>query len=143
MKSWEKFDELIISTDKSKLNLKLIYNFLSTAYWSKNRSTEIIDKSIKNSLCFGVYYKNEQIGFARVVTDFSIFAYLADVFIIEAFRSRGIGKNLIRTILNYSELQDIKRWMLATSDAHKFYSHLGFTNLYKPEKFMEMIKNKN
>ncbi len=104
----EKFDGLSISTDKSKLNLKLFYNFLSTAYWSKSRPTEIIDKSIKNSLCFGVYYNNEQIGFARVVSDFSIFAYLADVFILEKYQHHGIGKKLIQTILDYPELKNIK-----------------------------------
>jgi N-acetylglutamate synthase-like GNAT family acetyltransferase len=120
-----------------------VHKFLNTAYWSKGRSIEIINKSVENSLCFGVYNKNEQLGFARVVTDFSIFAYLADVFILEEYRSLGIGKKLIQTILEYPELKDIKRWMLATTDAHKFYSQFGFNNLDQPEKFMEMKRTKN
>jgi len=140
MKSTEINDELIISTDKSKLNLELIYNFLNTAYWSKGRSTKIIDRSIKHSLCFGVYYKNKQLGFARVVTDCSIFAYLADVFVVEEYQGQGVGKKLIQTILNFSELKNIKRWMLATTDAHKFYSQFGFKGLEHPEKIMELKK---
>jgi GNAT superfamily N-acetyltransferase len=136
-------DELLITSDKSKLHLGLIHKFLSAAYWSKGRSTKIIDKSIENSLCFGVYYKNKQLGFARVVTDYSIFAYLADVFIIEEFQGQGVGKKLIQTILEYPALKDVKRWMLATTDAHKFYSRFGFNNLDQPEKFMEMKRTKN
>ena len=143
MKASLNLNELFITTDKSKLNLDLVHKFLNTAYWSKGRSIEIINKSVENSLCFGVYNKNEQLGFARVVTDFSIFAYLADVFILEEYRSLGIGKKLIQTILEYPELKDIKRWMLATTDAHKFYSQFGFNNLDQPEKFMEMKRTKN
>jgi N-acetylglutamate synthase-like GNAT family acetyltransferase len=137
------FDELVITTDKSKLNLELIHNFLSTAYWSKDRPKEIIDKSVERSLCSGVYYRNEQIGFARVVTDYSIFAYLADVFILEKYRGNGIGKKLIQTILNYPDIKDVKRWLLVTSDAHKFYAPLGFKNLDETEKFMEIKRSKN
>ena len=141
MKKSLNLDELFITTDKSKLNLNLIHKFLRTAYWSKERSVEIINKSIKNSLCFGVYNKNEQLGFARVVTDYSIFAYMADVFILEDYRDMGIGKRLIQTILGYPELKDVKRWMLATTDAHKFYSQFGFKGLEHPEKVMELKKS--
>jgi N-acetylglutamate synthase-like GNAT family acetyltransferase len=141
MKKSLNLDELFITTDKSKLNLNLIHKFLRTAYWSKGRSAEIINKSIKNSLCFGVYNKNEQLGFARVVTDYSIFAYMADVFILEDYRDMGIGKRLIQTILGYPELKDVKRWMLATTDAHKFYSQFGFKGLEHPEKVMELKKS--
>lgn len=135
-------DEIYFSTDKSKLNIDLIFKYLSNSYWAQNRSREIVENTIRNSLCFGVYYKEDQIGFARVITDFSIFAYLADIFIIDEFKSKGIGKRLMKTILSHPELGTIKRWMLSTSDAQDFYKHFGFKSIGNPQKIMELVKAK-
>ena len=133
---------LLISTDKILLDRNAIFSFLSASYWAYNRPREIIEKSIENSLCFGLYYDSNQIGFARVVTDFSVFAYLADVFVKEEFRGKGAGKKMLETILNYPELKDVKKWMLATKDAHTLYEKFGFTALKDPKKYMEYISLK-
>lgn len=130
----------LISTDKSKLDVKVIQNFLSNSYWAKNRPLKITKLSIKNSLCFGLYYKNDLIGFARVITDYATFAYLADVFILEEHRGKGLSKWLMEVILNYGEIQNLRRWFLATSDAHKLYEKFGFTSLKEPGKIMEMFR---
>jgi GNAT superfamily N-acetyltransferase len=130
----------LISTDKSKLDIKVIHNYLSNSYWAKNRSLKTSKLTLKNSLCFGLYYKKNQIGFARVITDFATFAYLADVFIIEEHHGKGLGRWLMEVILNYDEVQNIRRWFLATRDAHQLYEKFGFTNLKEPGKFMEMFR---
>jgi len=130
-----------ISTDKSLLNTEVIQNFLSGSYWAKERPLSIIKKSIENSLCFGVYLDNKQAGFARVVTDYATFAYIADVFILEEHRGKGLSKKLINAILGHPELKTIRRWMLATKDAHTLYSKFGFGLLKNPERFMEIVKN--
>lgn len=131
--------QIVISTDKSLLDIDVIYNFLSSSYWAKNRPLSVIKKSIENSLTFGVYLEGNQIGFARVVTDYATFAYLADVFILETCRGKGYSKELIKRITTHPELQTVKRWMLATKDAHKLYSKFGFRVLRNHERFMEMI----
>lgn len=128
----------LISTDKSKLDLKVIHNFLSNSYWAKGRSVKVSKLTIKNSLCFGVYFKKVQIGFARIITDCATFAYIADVFILEEFRGRKLSIWLMDVIMNYGELQTIKRWLLATRDAHKLYEKFGFKNLEKPQNMMEV-----
>ena len=131
--------ELLISTDKSKLNTDLIHRFLSGhSYWAKNIPLDIVERSIENSLCFGVYLDDKQIGFARVISDFSTFAYLADVFILPAFRSKGIAKKLMEFIKEHHSLQDLRRWMLATADAHELYRQFGFKELAKPDRIMEI-----
>ncbi len=135
--------ELQISTDKTLLDKNIIFSFLSSSYWAYNRPKEVIQKSLDNSLCFGLYYKNAQIGFARVVTDYSIFAYLADVFVLEKFRGNGAGAILINSILHYPGLKDVKKWMLATKDAHSFYEKSGFKSLKDPLKYMEYTPSKN
>jgi GNAT superfamily N-acetyltransferase len=131
-------DEIRISTDKSLLDMDMIYSFLSDSYWAKGRSLQELIKATVNSLCFGVYLHNKQIGFGRVVTDYATFAYLADVFILEEFRGKGHSKKLIKTIMEFPELKTIKRWMLATQDAHGLYLKFGFRQLKNPEKFMEL-----
>lgn len=130
----------LISTDKSKLDIKAIQNYLSTSYWARNRLLKTTKLTIKNSLCFGVYYKNEQVGFARVVTDYATFAYLADVFILEDHRRKGLSKWLMEVILNYGEVQNLRRWFLATRDAHTLYEKFGFTAIREPEKLMEIFR---
>ncbi len=132
--------QYLISTDKSKLDIKVIHGYLSNSYWAKNRSLKTSKLTLKNSLCFGLYYKNKQIGFARVITDYATFAYLADVFILEDHRGKGLSKWLMDVILKYDELQNLRRWFLATKDAHGLYEKFGFTSLKEPEKLMEMFR---
>lgn len=132
--------QFIISTDKSKLDINTIHHFLSIeSYWAKGRSIETIQKSIDNSLCFGVYNGEKQIGFARVVTDYAIFAWIMDVFIIEEYRKFGLGKKLMEAIMNHPQVQNLQRWGLATDDAHGLYEKYGFRLLEKPHIFMEKV----
>ncbi|SFT62592.1 Acetyltransferase (GNAT) domain-containing protein [Pseudovibrio denitrificans] len=131
--------ELEISTDKNKLQLNKIYQFLSEeAYWSKGLPRETFDKAIANSICFGAYLENgEQVAFARVVTDQATFAYLADVFVTPAQRGKGISKKLMKAIDAHPDLQGLRRFMLATADAHELYKQFGFTPLSTPDRMME------
>lgn len=126
----------IISTSKEKLDVKVIHGYLKDAYWCKNIPIEIIQKSIKGSLCFGVYDKEEQVGFARVISDFATFAYLGDVFILPTHQGKGLGKWLIQTIVEHADLQDIRTFSLATKDAHGLYEQFGFKPLAEPHKRM-------
>ena len=132
-----------ISTDKKRLNTKLIHEFLSQkSYWAKGRNIEIVKRSIENSLCFGVYSDNQQIGFARVVTDYAVFAWLLDVFILEAYRGKGYGKLLMNAIMKHEKLQNLQRWGLGTEDAQGLYQQFGFKPLRKPENIMEIPGSK-
>ena len=116
---WHK-DGFVISTDRSRLNIEFIHSFLSTqAYWAIGRSFEVVQEAIENSLNFGVFDRSRQIGFARVVTDFATFAWLADVFIIDEYRGHGLGVWLIEVITSHPQLQGFRRWILATRDAHE------------------------
>jgi len=132
-----------VSTDKTKLNVALIYNYLANeSYWAIGRTKETVQKSIENSFCFGLYNENdEQIGFARIVTDYAVFAWVMDVFILEGYRKLGLGKLLMDSILTNSQLQGLKRWGLATDDAHGLYEKYGFKPLDKPETFMAKVLN--
>lgn len=129
-----------ISTDKSKLDLDVIHNFLSNSYWAKNIPFSVVQKCIDNSFCFGVYEGNKQVGFARVITDYASFAYFSDVFILEEYRGFGLGKWLIETIMAEPDLQGLRRWLLATKDAHWLYRQFGFEELKTPEWFMEIFR---
>lgn len=131
-------DNFSISTDKSKLNCKAIHHFLSQTYWSEKIPIEIVQKSIEGSMCFGVYDNNKQVGFARMVTDNATFAYLADVFIVEEYRGKGLSKWLMEFILSHPELQGLRRILLATRDAHSLYEKFGFTPLNNPDRFMHI-----
>ncbi|MGD8779847.1 MAG: GNAT family N-acetyltransferase [Ignavibacteria bacterium] len=126
-----------ISTDKKKLDPILIHSYLKKSYWAENISFDIVKKSIKKSMCFGVYFHNDQAGFARLVTDNATFAYLADVFILESHRGKGLSKWLMQEIMNHEELQGLRGWMLATKDAHGLYEKFGFTELKTPERIMQ------
>jgi hypothetical protein len=130
---------ITVSTDKSKLDISFIHNFLKHTYWAKNRTIEVVQISIDNSLCFGIYLENEQVGFARVITDFVSIAYLMDVFIIEKHRGKGYSSFLINKMMTEPQLQQIKIWGLATLDAHFLYKKFGFTAIENPEKLMEKI----
>lgn len=134
-------DKIDISTDKNKLNLNYIHNFLRTAYWSKEIPYSIVEKAIENSLCFGVFKNENQIGFARVITDYATFAYLADVFIDENEQGKGYGKQLLEKIIAHPELQGLRRWHLITLDAQGFYQEFGFKNPDQPEWHMEIKDN--
>jgi GNAT superfamily N-acetyltransferase len=121
-------DEYLSSTDPSLLEVDVIYNYLSgESYWAKNIPRDVVEKSIANSLCFGLYHHNRQIGFARLITDKATFAYLADVFIISEYRGKGLSKWLIQVIHGHPELQGLRRWVLGTRDAHGLYEQFGWT----------------
>ena len=130
--------EYLISTDRSRLNLGVIHDFLSTSYWAAGVPEDVVKRSVVNSLVFGVYRGKEQVGFARVVTDYATFAYLADVFVLEAHRGRGLGKWLIEVVLSHPDLRGLRRWLLATGDAHELYRKYGFAELARAEIFMEI-----
>jgi GNAT superfamily N-acetyltransferase len=130
--------EFLISTDGNRLDREMIHDFLSRrSYWAKGRELEIINRGIDNSLNFGIYSGEQQVGFARVVTDYATFAWLADVFVLEEYRGRGLGKWLIEVILAHPQLQGFRRWALSTKDAHELYRGYGFNELMRPERWME------
>ena len=131
-------DGFAISTDRSRLQFDTIQRFLEDeSYWAAKRTPEQTRTAIANSICFGVYDGDEQIGFARVVSDLATFAYLGDVFILDAYRGRGIGKWLMEAVVDHPDLQGLRRWVLATRDAHGLYEQYGFTQLHYPERWME------
>ncbi len=135
--SWER-GEYLINTDRSCLDVVLIHNFLSNeSYWAVGRSVEVVKRSLDHSLCFGIYRNAEQVGFARVVTDFATFAWLADVFVVSEHRGRGLAKWLMEVILAHPDLQRFRRWVLATKDTHSLYAQFGFIPLHRPERWME------
>ena len=137
---WQK-DVYICSTDKSNLDIDDIHDFFSKrSYWAKGRTKEQVKRSINHSECFGLYKDARQLGFARVVSDFTIYAYILDVFILEEARGNGLGKFLMECVLNHPELVEVNRWMLGTEDAHKLYRQYGFTSLQKVEIHMEKVK---
>ena|SRR5438034_8861090 len=137
MTDWHRND-YVISTDPERLNLEFIHHFLAnTSYWAKGRPLTVLKRAIENSLNFGLYKGPEQLGFARVVTDRATFAWLADVFIIEDYRGKGLSKWLLETIVSHPELQGLRRWVLATKDAHELYRQFGFTQLNDPGRWME------
>lgn len=132
-------DDYVISTDKSILDLSLIHSFLSTqAYWSLNIPFATVKRSVENSLCFGVYQGDRQVGFARVISDYATIAYLGDVFILPEHRGKGLSKLLVGEIMTHPDLQGLRRWMLLTSDAHGLYRQFGWKAIAGPDRFMEI-----
>ena len=129
-----------ISTDKSLLDFEMIYHYLDKdSYWAQGIPQDKLSKAIENSICFGVYKENKQVGLARVVTDGATFAYLCDVFILPHYRGMGLSKWLIQTVIGHPELQSLRRWLLATADAHGLYKQFGFTGFSRPERWMEIF----
>jgi GNAT superfamily N-acetyltransferase len=129
----------LFSTDKKKMQLKVIHDYLSKeSYWAQNMPIELIKESIAGSICFAIYFNNKQIAYARVITDNATFAYLADVFVLEEHRGKGLSKELMRFILDHPSLKKLRRFMLATRDAHGLYKQFGFNALAKPETIMEI-----
>lgn len=135
-------ENFIISTDRDRLDIQMIHLFLSErSYWAKGRSLETVRQSIANSLCFGVYeVSGKQLGFARVATDYAVFAWLMDVFILEDYRGKGLGKLLIKEVTEHPALKNLRRIGLGTADAHGLYQQFGFTGLSKPENMMEILR---
>jgi GNAT superfamily N-acetyltransferase len=132
-----------LSTDKNRLDITAIHHFLSTvAYWSKGIPLATVEAAIANSLNFGVYDGERQVGYARIISDFSTMAYLADVFIIPEYRNKGLSKLLMKEIMNHPSLQGLRRWILGTLDAHGLYGQFGWTPIANPERWME-LHNKN
>lgn len=130
--------EFTISTDKTRLDADLIQNFLNQeSYWARTRTPEQTLTAIENSICFGVFHGERQVGFARVVSDRATFAYLGDVFILQEYRGRSLGKWLMEAVVSHPELQSLRRWVLATRDAHTLYEKYGFQDLVHPERWME------
>lgn len=127
-----------VSTDKSRLQLDTIHGFLQRSHWAANRPLETIRKSLKHSLCYGVYLGGNQVAFARVVTDYSTFAYLCDVFVDEAYRGLGLSKWMMEAMLARADLQGLRRFLLATKDAHSLYARYGFQPLTPEEQFRLM-----
>ena len=150
--------EFLISTDRTRLDLEVIHGFLTDCYWAKGIPREIVGRSIEHSLCFGIYHdvagksslkptsgssgaptsrSSSQVGFARVISDFATVAYLGDVFVLDAYRGRGLGKWMMECIMQHPSLQGLRRWILLTRDAHGLYSQFGFTPVKVPERYME------
>ncbi|WP_394759226.1 GNAT family N-acetyltransferase [Flavobacterium sp.] len=130
---------ITVSTDKNKLNVPFIQNFLKDVYWAAGRTIEEVQTTTDNSFCFGIYLDDNQIGFCRVITDYVVFAYVMDVFIIEQHRGKGYSSILIENMMNELTLKGVKIWRLATFDAHFLYKKFGFNALAHPEKMMEKI----
>jgi len=128
-------DDLEISTDPARIDVDLVHSFLSTSYWAQGRSRELIERSIANSICFGAYTSGRQVAFGRVVTDRAVFAYLADIFVVPAFRGRGLATALVRAMLDHPDVAGV-RIMLRTRDAQGFYARLGFGPLPDPGEMM-------
>ena len=133
-------DDYTITTDKQKIDIAYVHDFLTQSYWAKNIPLSVVQQSIKGSLCFAIWHQQKQVGFARVITDEATFAYLADVFIDEHYRGRGLSKWLVQVILEYPSLQGLRRFLLATRDAHGLYSQYGFELLTHPERWMQIHK---
>ncbi len=130
-------NDYLISCDRALLNIPLIHEYLTTSYWSSGIPRAVVERAIEHSLCFGVYCDSRQVGFARVITDQATFAYLADVFILEPHRGQGLSKRLMTDISAHPSLQGLRRFVLATRDAHGLYAQFGFTPLADPSRLME------
>lgn len=136
-REWHRGD-YTISTDNKRLEIPTIHHYLSNeSYWAQGRSVETVQLALENSFNFGLYKNDKQIGFARVVTDFATFAWVADLFVLPEHRGQGLSKWLMEIILGHPRLQGFRRWVLATKDAHTLYERFGFIPLHRPERWME------
>lgn len=130
--------EFVISTDPARLDLDVIHNFLTNCYWARGIPREVVARSNEHALCFGIYDgRGAQVGFARVISDFATIAYVGDVFVLESHRGRGLSKWLMECITQHPALQNLRRWILTTRDAHGLYAQVGFTPVKSPERYME------
>jgi GNAT superfamily N-acetyltransferase len=136
---WKR-DQLLISTNPAKLDVDAIHAFLTRAYWCEGIPRNLVERAVRHSLCFGLFDGVAQVGLARVVTDYTVFAYLCDVYVLESHRNRGLGKWLIECVMAHPQLQGLRRFNLATRDAHRLYAQFGFQPLRQPEAHMERHK---
>jgi|ERR1700730_10131755 len=135
---WRRAD-FEITTDQARRDLDKIHTFLALqSDWAKGIARPAIEKSVRNSLCFGLFHRRDQVGFARVISDRTTIAYLADVFVLPEYRGRGLAKWLMDCVVSHPDLQNLRRWILVTGDAHGLYRKYGFTPLARPESFMEL-----
>ncbi|HEY5588980.1 MAG TPA: GNAT family N-acetyltransferase [Candidatus Paceibacterota bacterium] len=134
-----KKNDFCITTDYQKIDFDAVCSLLWKSYWANTRKRDAIIKSLKNSLCFSLFYNDKQIGLVRVITDYTTFAYLCDIIIDEEYRHKGLGVWFLQCVFKHPELQNLRRWTLATKDAHEFYKKFGFENLSKPDSFMELF----
>ena len=130
-----------ISCDPARLDLAVIHGFLAQSYWAKSIPKELVERSVRNSLCFGAYHGATQVGFARIVSDKATFAYLCDVFVLPEHRGYGLSKSLVAAILAHPDLQGLRRWNLVTIDAHSLYEQFGFKIAAQPERYMEILRH--
>ena len=130
-------DGFTISTDHARLDLDAVYAYLSTSYWARGIPRDVMERSIAHAIPFGIYEGGRQVGFARVVSDRATVGYVADVFVLEPWRGRGLSRWLMECVLAHPELQGFRRWILLTRDAHGLYAKLGFTPLAAPDRWME------
>ena len=137
IREWHR-DDYVISTDRSRLDLDVIHRFISSSYWAPGRSRERVVRAIENSMPFGLYHGDEQVGFARVITDYVVLAFLSDVFVLENHRGKGLGTWLVDVVTSQPELQSVRRWLLGTRDAHWLYRQFGFEEP-KPGRLMEKV----
>ena len=128
-----------ISTDSSRFDVEMIYQFLTNCYWAEGIPRHTVQRSIDNALCFGVFDEDKQVGFARVITDRATYAYIGDVFILEFHRGRGLSKLLMKAIMEHPDLQGLRRWSLVTNDAHGLYQQFGFKPIANPQRYMELV----
>jgi len=135
---WTK-EDMLISDNPSLLDVDMIHSFLAQSYWAKRIPREVVEKSIRGSLNFGVYRNSQQVGFARAITDKATFAYLADIFILPEHQRHGLGKWLMECIINHPDLQGLRRMVLATKDAQTYYQRYGFRPLSNPDRLMEIL----
>lgn len=129
-----------ITTDRARISVDFVHEFLSTSYWATGRTRDVVERSIQNSLCFAGFQGSRQIAFGRAITDRAVFAYIADVFVVPECRGQGIGKHLIRTMLEHSDLQGLQVVLLRTRDAANLYSTFGFRSLRSPEEMMGLYR---
>jgi GNAT superfamily N-acetyltransferase len=130
---------IVVTTDRSRLDLDVIHGFLTTSYWARGVPRETVARSMEHSLCFGAFDEGRQVGFARVVSDRATFAYICDVFALESHRGSGVGKSLMAAIMSHPELHGLRRWTLFTRDAHGLYRQFGFGAAAHPERLMEVV----
>jgi len=133
--------EIVVTTDRSRLDLDVIHGYLTRSYWAKGIPRETVALAMDRSLCFGAFEGDRQIGFARIISDLTTFAYVSDVFVVESHQGRGVGKRLMAAIMAHPELQELRRWTLFTRDAHGLYRQYGFREPRYPERLMEVFND--
>jgi N-acetylglutamate synthase-like GNAT family acetyltransferase len=131
----------VISNDPARLDFNVIHGYLARSYWAKAIPKSLVERAIRNSLCWGVYHESGQVGFARIISDKTTFAYLCDVFVLEEHRGKGLSKALVAAIAADPDLQGLRRWMLVTVDAHGLYERFGFQAVKQPERHMEILQH--